>query len=183
MKYSLYFDGSCEPKNPKGIATYGYAIVKGTEILCTASEVIGEGEGMSNNVAEYTGLIEGLRKVKEILSENDELSIFGDSMLAINQMIGTYAVKSPNIIPLHKKAKDLVGSMKITFRWIPREQNTLADGLSHKVFEKYCKEKGYNFRPCSCGGTFIVRVNKSNGSKFWGCSRFPKCKNTEKFNA
>ena len=31
---------------------------------------------------------------------------------------------------------------------------------------------------CSCGRAMIVRVNKSSGSKFLGCSGYPNCKNT-----
>lgn len=31
---------------------------------------------------------------------------------------------------------------------------------------------------CRCGGTWIRKVNAATGGRFWGCSRFPACKNT-----
>lgn len=31
---------------------------------------------------------------------------------------------------------------------------------------------------CTCGGHLVERRNRSDGSKFLGCSRYPKCKNT-----
>lgn len=32
---------------------------------------------------------------------------------------------------------------------------------------------------CQCGGHAVVRVNKKNDSRFYGCSNYPVCKNTE----
>lgn len=33
---------------------------------------------------------------------------------------------------------------------------------------------------CSvCGGVLILRTNKRDGSKFWGCSNYPRCRYSE----
>jgi hypothetical protein len=32
--------------------------------------------------------------------------------------------------------------------------------------------------PCTCGGTFVVRTRRVDGTQFLGCSRFPKCRQT-----
>ena len=172
---TLYFDGSCEPKNPGGIATYGYAII-GQAIDVRGSGVIGDGDGMTNNVAEYTALIVGLEKLKE-MNLNMHVEIKGDSQLAIKQLRGEWRVNAPAIIQLYAKAVSMIKSISATLTWIPREENVIADELSHKAFVEYCKHKKYDYRPCRCGGTLILR-NGKNG-KFYGCSRFPKCKNTE----
>lgn len=31
---------------------------------------------------------------------------------------------------------------------------------------------------CECGGQWVKHVNKSNGGRFFGCSRYPSCENT-----
>jgi ribonuclease HI len=53
-----WFDGSCGPVNPGGTAASG-AIVKDTDgnVLLEESRPVGKGEGMSNDVAEYAGMI------------------------------------------------------------------------------------------------------------------------------
>ena len=54
----------------------------------------------TNNVAEYMGLIEGLRQA--IVLDIKNIEIEGDSQLVISQLNGTYRVKHPNLIPLYK---------------------------------------------------------------------------------
>jgi len=43
----------------------------------------------TNNQAEYQALIKGLELLKEVC--DDAVEIFGDSMLVINQLAGSYA--------------------------------------------------------------------------------------------
>lgn len=33
---------------------------------------------------------------------------------------------------------------------------------------------------CTCGRTMVVRTNKTDKSAFYGCTAFPKCRNTRK---
>ena len=53
-KLKLYFDGSCTPKNPGGIAGYGWRLVDmdGTEVKNAQAEVC-RGPGATNNIAEW----------------------------------------------------------------------------------------------------------------------------------
>ena len=134
----IYFDGACEPINPKGIATYGF-------IICKNGKKIGQDKGLacepfssksSNNVAEYTALIKALETVKNKKLDK-KIIIKGDSQLAIRQMQGIYSVNAPRIIPLYNKAKKLAMGLDIKFEWIPREKNEDADYLSHKAYEEY----------------------------------------------
>ena len=53
---TLYFDGLCRPRNPGGVATYGYVIYKDGKKVKRGYGVVGSGTGMTNNVAEYSAL-------------------------------------------------------------------------------------------------------------------------------
>lgn len=179
----LSFDGACEPKNPGGIATFGVVVAINGETMLKKRGVVGDGGGMTNNVAEYQGLIEGLREIGELLQSGDRLTIRSDSQLVIRQLTGMYQVRSPRIYPQFKKAKRLLRRVRsigvdISLEWVPREENEDADRLSHEAFVEYCQKKGYLYIPCECGGTLVPRINRKTGHKFLGCSRFPRCRNT-----
>ncbi|HYM60252.1 MAG TPA: reverse transcriptase-like protein, partial [Thermoanaerobaculia bacterium] len=59
----------------------------------------------TNNVAEYAGLIEALAVAAR--EGAAEVEIISDSLLLVNQMLGTYRVKHPNLIPLYQKAQSM----------------------------------------------------------------------------
>ena len=99
--YTLYFDG-CSKGNP-GKAGAGYAIYKNDEEIMSKSIYVGDKE--TNNKAEYTGLLEGLRYAIE--NQLLCLHVKGDSNLAIKQMKGEYKVKSENILAIYQEAKQL----------------------------------------------------------------------------
>ena len=130
---TLYFDG-CSKGNP-GPAGSGAIIkydVNSNDIsLC---EYVGN---TTNNVAEYKGLILGLKYLNHMNSTFKHLTIKGDSMLVINHMTGKYKVKSPNLLPLYNEAKGLIQSISnnieihILFLYIPREENKEADYLAN----------------------------------------------------
>jgi ribonuclease HI len=154
--YIVYFDGLCEPCNPGGVATCGYVIYQdGLRVKCDA-QIIGEGEGMTNNVAEYSGLMHAARWVNERVTrgadetkietvtthEREKIIIRGDSQLVINQMTGTWKVKSmtsQRFVPL---IWELLDGCDVTFEWIPRDENAEADLLSAEAYKQYCAEHG-----------------------------------------
>ena len=187
-KYVLSFDGACEPQNPGGIATCGHIIVVDGQPQRSSKKVVGEGAGMTNNVAEYAGLIEGLASVSRMMEQGDELEIRSDSQLVVRQMTGAYRVKSARIRPLHRIATRLIRELRtkqiqVKLKWVPREDNKEADALTHEAFVEYCQKMQYEYHPCGCGGTLVPRTNKQTGHKFLGCSRFPRCGNTTSFPA
>ncbi len=84
---TVYFDGLCYPKNPGGVAAYGYLVRRDGELIHKGFGAVGEGKGMTNNVAEY----EGLRAAAQWLQDEgieEKLVIKGDSQLVIKQMTG-----------------------------------------------------------------------------------------------
>lgn len=135
-----YFDGSCEPVNPGGTAKYGVAIFRDGILLTQFSGVIGSGEGMTNNLAEYHGLINLLKYVTKNYS-NEEISVYGDSQLVCHMVNKVWGMKKkkwvghrascPHLQALLISALELISGRKnIRIEWIPREQNEYADGLS-----------------------------------------------------
>jgi ribonuclease HI len=122
----LNFDGACEPFNPGGHGGWGVwieGLPDGPQGLCG---YVGYGDGVTNNVAEYTGLIRGLEFLVSRGVQSCEVR--GDSQLAIRQMTGEYAVKSPLIRPLWQEAMSLASRIPgIRFRWVRRQENSKAD--------------------------------------------------------
>jgi len=130
-----FFDGSCEPVNPGGIARWGFALLEDDEVIHTDHGLIGEGDGMTNNVAEYHALLHCL----QYLSENhadDFIEIYGDSKMVINMTTGLWGKKKPHkkyphLLKLLMPARELYSKLdNCSIAWIPRELNAIADALS-----------------------------------------------------
>ena len=138
---TLFFDG-CSKGNP-GPSGCG-AIIKydlSEPLNKTHSEYIDYIGITTNNVAEYKGLILGLKYCKTI-TDLKFLTIKGDSMLIINQMTGKYKVKSPHLMTLYNEATKLILDLKnmktdIMFLYIPREENKEADHLANLGLKSY----------------------------------------------
>ena len=119
--------------NP-GPAGYG-ALVRdaGTmEVLATESEFIGIA---TNNVAEYSGLIAGLRAAAQIDAHASVL-VRMDSRLVVEQMSGRWKIKHPDMKPLAAAATEAArGFSAITYEWVPRERNKDADRLANEAMD------------------------------------------------
>ena len=190
--YTLYFDGLCQPKNPGGVATYGFVVLCGNDVVYNGKGVVGEGDGMTNNVAEYNGIVKGLdymmHKFKSLLT-GDHLTIRGDSKLVINQVDGLWKVKASNLRGFHSSATLLVKAMHdngiiVELEWVPRDDNQLADDQTNEAFHHYCKEKNSDgYRPCpDCDGILVKKKSTKNGGEFYGCSNYPKCTHTDRLH-
>jgi ribonuclease HI len=119
--------------NP-GPAGIGVVIVKlDGEVLATIAEGLGE---TTNNVAEYTAAIEGLKRAKE-LGATDVL-LRSDSRLLIEQLAGAWKVKNERLKRLHAQARDLVhGFAKVKLEHVPRERNKQADALANEGVDEW----------------------------------------------
>jgi ribonuclease HI len=126
----LYFDGGSRG-NPGEAAGAGVILMPDGSKY-SASKYL---NFATNNEAEYTGLIIGLEKAKELGIK--ELTIQGDSNLVVNQIQGNWKVKSPNLQSYYHQASQLIKSFSYTnINWIPREQNKLADLEANKCMDK-----------------------------------------------
>jgi broad specificity phosphatase PhoE/ribonuclease HI len=118
--------------NP-GPAGYG-AVVRDSdgEILLERYGSLGV---TTNNVAEYTGLIEGLKAALELNATHVDVRM--DSKLVIEQMSGRWQIKNPGLRPLAAEAAALVKRLDgVTFDWIPRERNKAADALANRAMDE-----------------------------------------------
>ncbi|MCA2219398.1 bifunctional RNase H/acid phosphatase [Jidongwangia harbinensis] len=119
--------------NP-GPAGYG-AVVRETatdEVLLERYAALGTA---TNNVAEYSGLIAGLRAAAELGATHVDVRM--DSKLVVEQMSGRWQIKNPGLRPLAAEAATLVGRFaSVTFDWIPRERNRAADALANRAMDE-----------------------------------------------
>lgn len=124
-KLRIHTDGSS--KGNPGPMTVGVAVYEGGKLIKKISKKVGIG---TNNKAEYLAVINALDTAKQMGAE--EIEFFSDSQLLVNQLNGKYAVHSSNIRDLFKKVNELKQNFKkVTFKWVPREENVLADELSN----------------------------------------------------
>jgi probable phosphoglycerate mutase len=118
--------------NP-GPAGYG-AVVRDAltaEVLAERAAAIGVA---TNNVAEYGGLIAGLRAALDL--DPAEVEVRLDSKLLVEQMSGRWQVKNPGIRPLAREAAGLVAQLpSVRFTWVPREKNKHADRLANEAMD------------------------------------------------
>jgi ribonuclease HI len=134
---TVFCDGLCEPVNPGGTACYGWAAYRGREKLGEGCGAVCSGPGATNNVAEYSAVIKALEWLLENGHAGEEVEVRSDSQLCVRQLRGEYAVRSPRVAPLHRRAKELAGRFRrIRFRWVPREQNAEADALSRRAYAR-----------------------------------------------
>lgn len=131
----VYIDGLCGPVNPNGIASFGYVIKRGPATLDADYGIIGEGKGMTNNVAEYNALIHALKRIKQLKLDDERVIVKSDSKLVVNQMKGVWKTRALLVLPLFRKAQKLISGINLAFEWIPREENSEADGLSRLALE------------------------------------------------
>jgi broad specificity phosphatase PhoE/ribonuclease HI len=126
--------------NP-GPAGYG-AVVRdaGTgQVLAEISESIGVA---TNNVAEYSGLIAGLRAAAE-LGPGAEVAVRMDSRLVVEQMSGRWKIRHPDIQPLAASAARLARRFaRVSYTWVPRARNAHADRLANEAMDAAERMRG-----------------------------------------
>uniref|UniRef100_A0AAU2VA44 Bifunctional RNase H/acid phosphatase n=1 Tax=Streptomyces sp. NBC_00003 TaxID=2903608 RepID=A0AAU2VA44_9ACTN len=118
--------------NP-GPAGYGAVVLDPAtgETLAEAAEFIGVA---TNNVAEYKGLIAGLRAARE-LDPAARVRVRMDSKLVVEQMSGRWKIKHPDMKPLAAEAARILPSSQVSYEWIPRERNKHADRLANEAMD------------------------------------------------
>ncbi|WP_406377867.1 bifunctional RNase H/acid phosphatase [Streptomyces sp. NBC_00197] len=118
--------------NP-GPAGYGSVVIDAVtgETLVERAEYIGVA---TNNVAEYRGLIAGLRAARD-LDPAARVRVRMDSKLVVEQMSGRWQIKHPDMRPLAAEAARVLPRSQVTYEWIPRAQNKHADRLANEAMD------------------------------------------------
>ncbi|MFF7796978.1 bifunctional RNase H/acid phosphatase [Streptomyces olivaceus] len=130
-EYVVEADGGSRG-NP-GPAGYGAVVLDPAtgETLVEAAEYLGV---VTNNVAEYRGLLAGLRAARE-LDPDAGVHVRMDSKLVVEQMSGRWKIKHPDMKPLATEAARVFPPGRVTYEWIPRAQNKHADRLANEAMD------------------------------------------------
>ncbi|XP_075103640.1 uncharacterized protein LOC142178214 [Nicotiana tabacum] len=125
--WNMYFDGAAHREGD------GVGIV----FITSQGEVLPYSftltQRCSNNIVEYQALILGHEMAMDI--KQLQLQVFGDSKLVINQILGIYEVKKPDMVPYHKYAQRLISWLgEVTIQHVPRKKNKRANALATLPF-------------------------------------------------
>ena len=103
---TLRFDGACQPNPGEGGCGYEIFNDKNGRTILEGSYYIGD--DCTSNVAEYFGLIAGLKRLRLSPHHVGHLDIEGDSELVIKQLKGRYHVHSNRLRPLYERVTSLI---------------------------------------------------------------------------
>ncbi|MGN6414877.1 bifunctional RNase H/acid phosphatase [Flexivirga sp.] len=134
MGRSLIVEADGGSRGNPGVAGYGALVrdARDRSLLAERAAPLGKA---SNNVAEYQGLIAGLRAA-EAIDEGADIAVRMDSRLVIEQMAGRWKIKHEDMRRLAAEAQEVLRRIRaaggsVEWTWIPRAQNKAADKLSN----------------------------------------------------
>jgi ribonuclease H / adenosylcobalamin/alpha-ribazole phosphatase len=119
--------------NP-GPAGYGALVTDADteEVLAELAEALGTA---TNNVAEYSGLVAGLRAAAS-LAPGADVEVRMDSRLVVEQMNGRWQIKDARLRSLAEEARQATSQLgDMTYTWVPRARNAQADRLANQAMD------------------------------------------------
>lgn len=137
-KIVVYTDGGSRGNpGPAAIGVYIETLDK------KYSQFLGE---TTNNIAEYKAIIFALKKIKSLIgsekSFNTEIEIRSDSNLIVNQLNGKYKIKEKSLFEYFVEIWNLKQEYKkVSFVYVPREKNKVADALLNETLNYYSNPK------------------------------------------
>ncbi|MDY3553057.1 reverse transcriptase-like protein [Gemmata sp. JC717] len=138
---TMHIDGASRG-NP-GAAAYAVVLARPGLPVVEEADTIGTA---SNNVAEYTALVEGLGLAAELGVK--KLQVFSDSELMVKQMAGAYKVKNEDLRTLYEEACRLRKQFEsVTITHVRREQNKRADAIGNEALDGRPRKRGQSPLP------------------------------------
>ena len=126
----LFTDGGARGNPGPAASAFVLQEADGT-VLDARGDAIGVA---TNNVAEYTALLNGLRRATEL--GLTEVEVVSDSELMVKQMRGEYKIKNAALRQLSLEATRLARTVgTVTYTAVRREHNTLADQLVNDALD------------------------------------------------
>jgi ribonuclease HI len=131
----IHTDGGARG-NP-GPAAIGFVVSLKNKILYKSGKTIGS---TTNNVAEYTAVVEAIKWLIEnnsLIDRSANITFYLDSQLVVNQLNGLFKVRDVKLKTLIIGIKSLENNLnnKTTYKLIRREQNSEADLLVNKALD------------------------------------------------
>jgi ribonuclease HI len=100
------------------------------------------GARVTNNEAEYQGLVEGLKKALDFGAV--KLRIRMDSELVVRQLLGVYKVKNVRLAVFFNEAKELLSRFEaLDVAHVRREYNREADALASRAAKSALLNRKY----------------------------------------
>lgn len=131
MKADLYFDGGCRPTNP-GVAAFASVLTIDDDSTIDTFQISRYIGWKSNNVAEYSGLVVGLKMAIE--HQVTDISIYTDSQLVVGHMTKGWRRNVDELKVLIGDAEKLLTKFEnYRFIWVKRDKNKIADALCTKT--------------------------------------------------
>lgn len=96
---------------------------------------------MTNNQAEYSALIEGLKTARDW--KPDRLEIYLDSKLVVEQVKGQYKIKEPELQRLHAQVMRLLDGLPYEIGHVARDKNRGADHLANMAIDDKVPKKKF----------------------------------------
>ncbi len=122
----IYIDGGVKRHQLRELREGYISIILGDE------NILEEAGNVTNNQAEYLALIRALQEA--YTKKISRVEVLSDSELLVKQIKEEYKIKSKNLIPLHKKAKELISRFdSFEIRWVPRELNQAGRLLEQRI--------------------------------------------------
>lgn len=131
----IYTNSDGGSRGNPGLGAIGVIVREGEKILSRYSEKIGK--LVTNNIAEYEALIKALEIAGKYTK--DEITCFLDSELVVNQLLGKYRVRKPELLRLFLKVQKLQENFKkIKYQHVSREDKfqIIVDELLNDELDK-----------------------------------------------
>lgn len=127
----LHTDGGARG-NP-GPAAIGWVLYDNDQIIAQGNRYIGD---TTNNVAEYTGLIEGLEHARA--HGANSLTVYMDSELVVKQIRGEYRVRAQHLSEMRERAARMLESMNASITHVRRNhpRQSRADALVNEALDR-----------------------------------------------
>jgi ribonuclease HI len=130
VKLVVHVDGGSRG-NPGPAAAAAVLSTPDGDVVDEAAVTLGT---VTNNVAEYRGLLLGLERAAALGAI--EIEVINDSELIAHQVTGRYKVKHVDMKPLHAEAlAALRGFERWSIKPVPRAQNADADALVNQALD------------------------------------------------
>ena len=134
MNLMIYTDGGARG-NP-GPAAIGVVVTdEGGTMLATYAKPIGLS---TNNMAEYSAVVEALTMLKEpVFQKVEKITFVLDSTLVVNQLNGLFKIKNPDLRQKLLMIRNLENTRTtpIIYTHVLRQKNHIADGLVNQALD------------------------------------------------